>query len=162
MRFMYTRPDGGVSIITAAPKEDLERVLGALSDDEYVNHVLARSVPDDASKLRTVGEEDIPDDQEFRDAWVDETEATSIDISLAKAKEIALANLRTERNKKLDESDKLITRAVENGDDLAEIKAERQALRDATEPLKQLEAVGVNDEAVLTEIKKLSKLGNGA
>jgi hypothetical protein len=48
LRFAYTRPNGGVSIVSAAPKAHLERLIGEfgpLSDADYRDHVLRRSIP---------------------------------------------------------------------------------------------------------------------
>lgn len=100
----------------------------------------------------------LPESREFRNAWVDVTDEPKIDICLKTAKDIKLMQLRTERNEALKKTDAELMRALEAQDDLHEIKAKRQALRDATEPLKALTVSGYNDEDVLQQIRDLGVL----
>lgn len=159
MKIMYTRPDdGGVSIVVALPKEDIERVLGPLTQDEYEQHVIERSIPSDAINVKTISDDDIPADREFRNAWVDATEDTKINIDLARAKELKLQELREKRDVLLQKTDTAFLIALEEQKDLTEIKAEKERLRDITNPLKNLAVSGVDDEAVLAKIKELSTL----
>ena len=156
-KIMYTRAeDGGVSIVVPAPKEDIERVLGPISDEQYTRHVWGRSVPSDAINPRYV--ESIPTNREFRNAWCDVTLEPNVDICLTKAKEIQLAKLRECRNKKLADTDVEFMVKLEKGEDLTIIKQKKQALRDATEPLKNLVVTGYNDPVVLARIKTLGTL----
>lgn len=158
MKLIYTRPDdSGVSIVTAAPKEHLERVLGPLSDKQYLAEVY-KSIPDTALKIREITDTDIPADREFRDAWCDVTDQSSIDIDNQKIKEIALARLRVERNAALELLDKVAVQVLEDGADLEPVRIKKRALRDATEPLKALNVSGVNDETVIKQIKALAIL----
>jgi hypothetical protein len=161
-KIVYTRADGGVSIVVPAPKEILERVLGPLTNEEYQQHVISRSIPSDATNVRSIEETDIPSDREFRGAWCDVTPESHIDIDLVSAKEVQLAKMRSIRNEKLKDTDGLMTRALELGIGIEEIKAQRQALRDITEPLKALEVSGYNNEAILAQIKFLGTLTVGA
>lgn len=159
MKIIYTRPeDGGVSIVIAAPKANIEKILGPLTQEQYEQHVMERSIPADAINVRFISDEDIPANREFRNAWVDVTPETQIDIDLERVKEVKLAELRAVRNAELEKLDKQFMLALERGGDVEEIKAKKQALRDATEPLKQLEVSGVNDEEVLNTIRELGKL----
>lgn len=158
MKYIYTRPDGGVSIILFARKEDIERILGPLTDQEYLNHVLEKSLPNDYSKLRELKQIDMPESYEFRDAWCDVTPEPRIDIDLTKAKEIKLAEMRLNRKPKFEDLDKEFIIAMEKGDDLTDIKLKKQKLRDATNPLKALVADGYNDETILNQIIKLGTL----
>lgn len=71
MKFAYIRTeDGGLSIVHAAPKETLERVLGPLTDEQYRQHIIERSIPADAQDVR-----ELPDDWQppaprcLRNAW---------------------------------------------------------------------------------------------
>lgn len=158
-RIIYTTPEGTVSIVHAAPKDRLELVLGPLTDDEYREHVYARSIPAEATNVREIDDEDIPADREFRNAWCDVTVESRIDIDCTKAKELKLSNLRVARNELLAATDVELTRALENGDEtkLSEVKAKRQVLREATEPLKSLDTDGkVNCEETLQAIRDLS------
>jgi hypothetical protein len=157
-KLIYTNSDGGLSIIIPASKESLEVVLGPLTDEEYVEHVRLRSIPEDALGVREIDDTDLPSSREFRAAWCDVTPDLNIDIDLVKAKEVQLEKLRIKRNVKLQETDVLMTRALETGVGIEELKVQRQALRDATEPLKALEVSGYNDELVITQILTLGSL----
>lgn len=157
MMMMYTRPeDGGVSIVTAVDKEAIERVLGPMTQEQYEAHVIEQSIPKDAINIKRIAYEDLPTDREFRNAWVDVTDDSKVNIDLAKAKAIKLEELRQERNKLLDAVDKELLKALDLGGDIGAIRTEKQRLRDLTEPLKTLVVDGVDDPAVLEQIKKLA------
>lgn len=160
MKLIYTRPeDGGVSIVVAAPKEAVERVLGPLTQQEYEDHVIETSIPENALRVKRITDEDLPADRELRAAWVDVTDDTKINIDVKKARDLKLQQLREERGAKLVEMDSQALRALEAGDDLTAIKAKKKALRDVTEPLKALDVAGkVDDAELLAEIKRLSAL----
>jgi hypothetical protein len=100
----------------------------------------------------------LPISREFRDAWVDVTPASTVDIDLAKAKEVQLSKLRAARDSELAKLDKELMIATELGTPTQVIKDQKQALRDVTEPLKALEIDGYNDEAVLQQIRILGNL----
>lgn len=155
LRFCFTRPDGGVSVVSAAPKDSLERVLGPLTDEEYRSHVLERSIPVDATKVREISDVDIPADRKYRNAWADITPASKIDLDNRKIKELLLTDLRLRRDAKLAASDVLIVKGVETGADLTNIKQKRQALRDATNNLKAVtfSAGTIVDDVKLQELE---------
>lgn len=156
-KLIYTRPDGGVSIVVPAPKADIERIVGPLTDFEYKQHVIERSIPADAINVREITDLDIPSSREFRNAWKDITPESNIDICCTTAKELKLAEMRRERNLLLDIEDKNFMIALEKGEDTSVISSRKQELRDITEPLKALNTTGkVNDENVLQQIKDLS------
>lgn len=165
MKFVYTRPVGhrdgeGVSIVVPAPKESLEKLFGPMTDDAYRAHVIERSIPKGVD-FREITDDDLPSTREFRNAWCDVTPESRIDIDLSKAKNIQLDRLRLARNEALKESDILMTRVLEDSDSQAinALKTKRQALRDATEPLKALDAEGkFNDEEILQSIRELGSL----
>lgn len=158
-KIIYTRPDGGVSIVSPAPKKDIERMLGSITDKEYEKLVLSKSIPEDAVNVRFIEDQDIPDDREFRDAWVDTEEGSQIDICCARAKDVALNRMRGERNRLLAESDRDFMIKFERGEDLTDVKKKKKSLRDVTEGLKSLEVDGkVNDEKILGAIGLLSSI----
>jgi hypothetical protein len=160
MKVMYTRPeDNGVSIVIATSKPDLEKVLGPLTQEQYEEHILERSVPEGALQVKIVAEENIPSNREFRNAWVDITDDNNVNIDLAKAKELQLTKLRELRNRALEKLDKDYMIAIELGTATTDIKAAKQQLRDITEDLKNLVVSGVDDEEVLTRIKELGYEG---
>jgi hypothetical protein len=108
--------------------------------------------------LSIIEASDLPD-RELRDAW--EHKDKSLKINLDKAKNITLNNLRAKRNKKLDDSDKELVRALENNDTkkIDTLKVERQRLRDLTNPLKALDVASKpNDLSVLKQIKDLGSI----
>lgn len=142
-KLIYTRPDGGVSIVVPAPKEAIEKVLGPLTDAEYEAHVRERSIPADAINVTSILEVDIPTDREFRDAWAQA--GSTITHNLTKAKNIQLERIRKSREPKLAELDKQFMLALETGADTTQIIANKQALRDITEPLKALAPVTIDD-----------------
>lgn len=158
-RIIYTRPDGGLSVVTPAPRAALKKVLGPLTKKAYEAHVKERSIPDDAINPRDVDDADIPETKEFRNAWCDVTPESRIDIDCTKAKEIQLAKMREKREELFAPLDKQFMLALERGADTSSIVAKKNALRDVTEPLKDLDTAGkVNDEALLEEIRKLGAL----
>lgn len=69
MKVAYSRPDGGVSIVIAAPRETLERALGAMTQEAYEAHVLERSIPKDAVEIARLPEDWVAPDRSKRDAW---------------------------------------------------------------------------------------------
>lgn len=159
MRIVYTRKDGGVSIVQAVDKATLEKALGPMTAEEYEAHVRLRSIPEGALNVRDLEEADIPDSREFRDAWCDVTPEPRIDIDCTKAKDIQLADMRARRVEMFEPLDKEFMLALERGADTSSIVAKKNALRDATQPLKDLDTAGkVNDDALLGEIRKLGVL----
>ena len=157
-KLMYTSAqDGGLSIVIPAPRESLERVLGPLTEEEYEAHVWERSIPEDAINPRYILEGGLPPTREFRDAWVDVTPEAKVDIDLAKAKELKLKELRVARDIELRKTDVDFLTALSKGESLDGIKARKQVLRDATNPLKALSIKGPEEE-VLNQIRLLSVL----
>lgn len=158
-KIMYTRADdGGLSVVIPAPKADIEKVLGSLTQEQYENHVWERSVPSDAINPRYVDADGLPADREFRNAWCDATPEAKVDIDLKKAKDLQLAKLRLTRNAKLEAADVEFMTKLEKGEDLTAIKDKKQNLRDATEPLKALSVDGYNTKEVLDQIRTLGTL----
>lgn len=145
-KIAYTRPDGGTSIIVPADKTSLERVLGTLSDAEYEAEI-RKAIPADATNVVDVDESDLPEDREFRDAWKQVEGNTKIDFDLDKAKDIQLDRIRKIRDPKLAVLDVDYVKADEAEDITKkdEIRAEKQRLRDITEPLKALEPTSIDE-----------------
>ncbi len=129
MKIIYTRPDGGISVVHAAAKGDLERTLGPLTDEAYRAHVYERSIPKDATNVREVTASDIPTDRTFRNAWKND-----LTVDMVKAREIHRGKLRDDRAPLLAQLDVDYQRADEKGDTKAkqDIAKRKQDLRDAT------------------------------
>lgn len=161
-KIVYTRSDdGGVCVITPVSKKDVERVLGPLTDTQYEAHVWDRSVPADAIDPRYVDDSDIPTTREFRNAWVDVTNESIVDICCTRAKDIQLDRLRAERQAKFEELGlpHKLNPDVESALLSKETLETVQQLRDVTEPLKALDTTDqVNNEELLNEIRALGKL----
>ncbi len=129
MRFAYMQLNGILAIVSAAPKSDLERVLGALTDKAYRDHVLSRSIPAEATDVR-----ELPDDwrpptsRALRNAWRHDG------VDMPAAREIWRNHMRTARAPKLAELDVSYQRADEAGAELGKkmIASQKQALRDVT------------------------------
>lgn len=162
MKIMYTRPeDNGISIVVAAPKEAIEKVLGPLAPEQYEAHVVERSIPENALNVKFITDDNLPGTREFRNAWADVTEDNNVNIDVAKVKQLKLEELRRVRNEKLAETDVELTRALEADDAeaLAAVKAKRTLLRNATEALKAVQADGiVDDEEMIELIRQLGIL----
>lgn len=144
-KIAYTELDGSVSIVIPVAKTEIERILGSLTDEEYVNHVKEKSIPAHAQNVVDIDDLNIPSTREFRAAW--KLVGNKIDFDLVKAKEIQLGRVRFARESKLSALDVLFMQAVEKGDTQkqAEIAAQKQFLRDITEPLKALDAKSIDD-----------------
>jgi hypothetical protein len=94
LKYAFTRTDGGVSIVTAAAKKDLERVLGPLTDEQYKAHVLERSIPADATDVTELPVDwSPPEDRTFRDAWKNDKGNVTVDLAKAKAIAAKMANI---------------------------------------------------------------------
>lgn len=141
------RTDGGVSIIYPAPGATEEAAFREELLQDFVSH-------------RLMNKDELPASREWRNAWCDTTDLPSIDIDMSKAKEIALEKLRFKRDAALKKLDEQTLIALGKGDDIKriEIEQEKQKLRDATEPLKAIEASGFNNYEVLEQLKTFSKL----
>ena len=161
-KIIFTRrEDNKLLIVTAAPKKNIEDILGTLSDKEYWLHIYKTSIPHDALKVREIDESIIPDDWTFRDAWCDVTPEERIDIDLEKARDIQLEILRRARQKAFENFGvpNKLHKEVEEAILSPETRNELQRLRDITEPLKTLDVKGkFNDETLLNEIIRLGTL----
>jgi hypothetical protein len=94
LKFSYTRPDGGVSIVHAVPKVQLERLFGPMTDEQYEAHVRTRSIPPDAIDVTKLPVDwTPPEDRTFRDAWKHDKGNVTIDLAKAKAIAAKLANV---------------------------------------------------------------------
>ena len=123
---LYTRPDGGVSIVVPTP----ETLAKFETEDDAIAHVRGRSVPDDATKIRVIDNSSIPAKRTFRDAWVDGTDKAVTDRSKASA--IHMNRIREVRNAELAKEDINFQKAIEADDDSAKatVATKKQTLRD--------------------------------
>lgn len=133
MKFAQPMPDGTVTIHALAPKVDIERALGPLSDAAYRAHFFERN------GLKEEDVTEIPDnwtppdgDRAFRNAWV--MNAGRVEVDMPKAREVMREKMRAARVPLLDALDADYLRADETGDAAtkATVTARKQALRDVT------------------------------
>lgn len=88
-KLVFTRPDGGVSIVIPATGVAVEELM-------------EKSIPEDATNVRQIEDSDIPASREFRDAWCDTEPGTQIDIDVEKAKQCQINNLNALRLEKIE------------------------------------------------------------
>lgn len=156
-KIIYTRTDDEISIVIPVEQTAIEKFTGVLSLEDYEQHVRDRSIPDNSINVREIEDVDIPTTREFRNAWEDTQVGTQIDINCSKARDIKLSEMREKRVELLENQDKLSLIAMEAGDDLTAIKAEKQRLRDITNSIKALSVIGkYNDDVLLQSIRDLS------
>lgn len=149
----YTRPDGGVSVVHPAPDGRLWLREGrsveagharrrGVADAEmlaagwaleteaaWLTRIRAKDVPPDAQDVREVDAESLPG-RRWRDAW--KLGAQGCGVCPVKARDLCVAEIRAERDRRLEASDGPALRAQDRGKP-AEIeawRAYRQALRD--------------------------------
>ncbi len=119
-KIIYTCPDGGMAIVHPATDQRLvtpyvdglrlgtipfERLRPhwesggtfewAETEDEFIQRVIAHSVPPDAINVQVIDAAEIPGDRTFRNAW--QQDGINISHNLVKAKAIAHAKRREDR-----------------------------------------------------------------
>lgn len=110
-RIIFTRPDGGVSVIIPAP---------GVSDD-----VLRKAVPADAIDVRDCTADEIPADRTFRNAWCG-CPVNKVRVDVDKAKGICHEKRRAARAAEFAPLDVEATIPAK----AAQAEAARQAIRD--------------------------------
>ena len=105
--------------------------------EKYVSH---RQMPDSA----------IPTDRTFRDAWADTSPELTIDVDMAKARNIHLSRIREQRNVELAKLDVEAIKAQDmgNAETLAQIRTRKQELRDLPATLAPTLASAVSVDAL--------------
>jgi len=130
MKIVFTRPDGGTSIMTpgaqAAVAKHLPEVEG-MTEQEYIEFIRDRDVPGDAINVRIVQDNEIPTDRTFRDALKND-----LTHDKGQCVEITKERLRRERESLLADLDTQYIRAIEEGKPTVSIVAEKNRLRDIT------------------------------
>lgn len=80
---IFTRPDGGVSVVNPAP----EFMAKFNNETEGLAAIQAKSIPADATDIETIDKTLLPD-REFRNAWVHSTGPAPVTVDMSKAREI--------------------------------------------------------------------------
>ena len=122
MKTVIKLASGDVAVMTLVDGADEAQAIEkwkAVNPGAYVSH---RQMPDEA----------IPTDRTFRDAWADTTPELTIDVDMAKARDIHLERIRIKRNAELSKLDIEAIKAQDMGnvETLAQIRARKQELRD--------------------------------
>jgi hypothetical protein len=133
----------GIKLVDAIPKNGglAERVLthdSALrpeTDDEFMERMRAKWVPSDARDVAECSTRDLPERDEFRDAWERDTDPqtrTAARVGMGKARAIHMDRIRAVRNKELERLDVEHLRAIEDDDKprQVEIVQRKKKLRD--------------------------------
>lgn len=91
-RIVFTRPDGGVSIVVPTP----EKMAQFKTEADGLNAVRQNNVPSDATDVQIAERSDLPADRTYRDAWERDTSRpkSPIKTDMPKAKEIHMARIR--------------------------------------------------------------------
>ena len=123
---VYTRPDGGVTVVHPAP----EYLARFNSEADGIAAVQLKAVPKDAINIIIVDHTAIPTSRRFRNAW--NIQGNTVVHNMTKARNKRMSEIRTERNNRLLASDSLFARVTEIGTlaEAAALRVYRQILRD--------------------------------
>jgi len=140
-RIIYTRADGGCSVVTPAPngKRDGE------DDDAFLARLIA-GLPADAKDVRVIDANEVPTDRTFRNAWRNNG-AGKPEVDMPAARELWRERMRRARAPKLAALDVEYQRADEAADAgrKADVVKRKQTLRDVTDD-PRIEAAQTPDE----------------
>lgn len=164
IRIIYTRADGGCSVVMPAPhgrrfldtgaslpaKMTADEIAAAVSagivesDDAFLKRIMS-TLPPDAKNVRVVDASDIPSDRTFRGAW--RNNAGKLHVDMPAARELWRDKMRRARARKLAALDVEYQRADEAGDAGAKqaVSKRKQVLRDVTD-MPEIEAAKTPDE----------------
>jgi hypothetical protein len=112
---VFTRADGGVSIITPNPYVDIQ---------QHIDELIAKGDIDPVDVPQIVNIADMPSDRTFRDAWTISDNKCVVDM--AKGKEIAHAKRREKRSAEFAPLDAEATIPAK----ASSAESKRQAIRD--------------------------------
>jgi hypothetical protein len=145
---VWENDDGTVSVTTP-----LEEMIEGETEDQYLDRIatkLQEDAPEQFGDLDyvKVDADDVPTSRRFRSCWRLDDDVVTTDVSLAKIQ--AKADVRAQRDQRLDASDKewLRLQAVGTQQEKDDYAAFRQALRDLPETA-DTEIDACADEAAL-------------
>lgn len=107
LRWAYTRPDGGVSIVQAMAKAELEPLIGklnedgvrVLTDEDYRDFVYKRSIPANAVNIIELPEDYQLPTREYRDAW--NLVENKITVDTVKKNQIKITRIKAEAQRRI-------------------------------------------------------------
>lgn len=114
-KIIYTRPDGGLFIVSPAPAAQLPTE----TEDEFVGRIMTKDVPADAINVQIVDATLIPTDRTFRSA-----RKPDLTVDMPRAREIQESRMETSRGVKMRD---LLVRE-ELGENVAADKAALRAI----------------------------------
>jgi hypothetical protein len=128
-KIIYTRPDGGLSIIH--PIRNTYPKLEALTDEEVLERA-KKDIPKGAINVQIIDESEIPKDRYFRNAW--KAGQGTIEHDMLKCRELHREKMRLARKPLLETLDVEFMKALESGGPslVEDIKSKKQKLRDIT------------------------------
>lgn len=127
-RIIFTRPDGGLTVVV--PNIDTYPERENITEDEALKRAWNKNVPADAINPQIVEAAAIPIDRTFRNAWI--AGDGSVTHDMEKCRAIHRDTLRALRAPKLACLDVEFQRSYKDPARLDVIEAEKQALRDVT------------------------------
>ena len=153
-RIVYQGENGIACVVIPTPK--------FLASGGTIDDLLIKCVPENCRDSADIVDVDtVESDRTFRNAWVTE-QGKSVEVDLAKAKDVAKDKVRQARTPKFVELDVAYQRAVEedDSDKQAAVVVKKQTARDATEDSQISGADSVANlktgmEAVITEVNDL-------
>lgn len=132
-KIIFTRPDGGLSVVN--PVLNTIREVPGFTEADAEQRAWDR-LPPDAINPRFVDDADIPTDRSFRNGWKDT--GTAVDHDMPKCREIQREKIRSKRAKLFAEADATFAKALEAWlqtqnvpQAITDAMTNRQALRDA-------------------------------
>lgn len=153
-RIIFTRPDGGLTVVVPNINTFPEREN--ITEDEALQRAWKKDVPADAINPQIVEESAIPADRIFRNAW--KAGVSRIEHDMEKCRAIHRDTLRALRAPKLACLDVEFQRSYKDPAKLDAIEAEKQILRDVTKD-PSIEAAKTPEELKLAVPAVLSAPG---
>ena len=132
-RIIYTRLDGGVSVVT--PNINTNEIL---TEEEALQRAFDK-LPAGAINPQIVEANTISSDRTFRNAW--EKDEKVIKTNMTKAKDMTKDRLRAERKPLLEAQDVAFQRALEGNADTSVIVKEKNRLRDITKQVDRMKTI---------------------
>ena len=126
-RILYTRPDGGISIIVPViSRDDIKEFTEADAEARAWDN----SIPAEAINPRFIEEADVPKERGFRNAWI--ADGAKIKTDMEKARAIHMDRIRAARNAELVKLDISQMTAISKSDtiEMTKIEAQKETLRD--------------------------------
>ena len=130
-KIIYTRPDGGLSVVHPATFHGSEEI----PEEQAVQRSWAK-LPTDAINPQVVEESAIPADRNFRNAW--EQASNKVAVNMAKARDLHRQKMREARKPKLEALDVEQLRG-------RDVEAQKNILRDVT-ALPEIELAATPEE----------------